>query len=174
MNDSSLFFALVIVVALGNFQTSMTLRRECRKGTEAIIKHIDERSSAFLQNMGSLTSKNSFVNEYSQSDGFIMIGDYASGDAVLSEFRNELPKLGRKLGENQIEPFLPIFESFPLDSGSYSFCGAESYATVNNGTNQVPYRSGNRANQVDDIFHNKSRTKCLSKDYMQEKGVQEK
>lgn len=52
MKDATQFFVMIGVVALCNFQTSMTLWREYRKGTETVIKHIDERCAAIAQGFG--------------------------------------------------------------------------------------------------------------------------
>ena len=45
MNDSAIFTGLIVVMALNSCHTLMTIRRECHKNTEVIIKHIDERYS---------------------------------------------------------------------------------------------------------------------------------
>ena len=61
MDNSAMFIWLIVAISLNSCHASMTIRRECLKSTETIIKHIDERSSALSQNFRSLTADKSIV-----------------------------------------------------------------------------------------------------------------
>ena len=153
MKDSVQFFVLLGVVALSNFQTSMTLWSECRKSTEAIIKHIDERCAAVTQNLRSLASDDALVIKNPQGNGFIVTGNCAAGDAVASENGNESLKLGGNLGKNQIKSVLPVPQGAPLQKGANALCNAEPDKAVNNGVNQIPNGGRDNFNSADDVLH---------------------
>ena len=153
MKDSVQFFVLLGVVALSNFQTSMTLWSECRKSTEAIIKHIDERCAAVPQNFGSLASDDALVIKNTQGDGFIVVGNHTASNAVASENGNESLKLGGNLGKNQIKSVLPVPQGAPLQKGANALCNAEPYKAVNNGVNQIPSDVIGEFNGADDVLH---------------------
>lgn len=121
VSDNVQFFILVGVVALSNFQTSMTLWREYHKGTETIIEHIDKRGSAYAQELGRLASNDAFGAKNLQGNGFIMVDDCATGNAVFPQFGDELFKIGGNFGENQIKPVLPNHKGFPSEDCIDSF-----------------------------------------------------
>ena len=142
MSDNVQFFVLLGVVAFSNFQTSMTLWREYRKGVETIIEHIDKRGSADAQKFWGLASNNAFRAENPQCNGFIVVDDCAAGDAVSFKFGDEVFKIGGNLGKNQIKPVLSVSKLPPLKESADAFCGAKSNAAVNEGAYQIPQGSG--------------------------------